>query len=126
MRSLVRRIEILESCVAKKREAVARSIKEAVDDFSGYAKAGQIQLLISAFGGERTGRLLTAAEAEVRAQFLERAKHVFQRSRMPLQTTVSPKTVISHAVIYALLDFQDQHRVDLSLQFDGLIAVAEG
>src|SRR5947209_18766517 len=117
MRSLDRRIEILESCDPKKCGAVARSIYEGVDDFGSYAKAGQIQLLIAAFGGERTGRLLTAAEAEVRAQLLERAKHEFQRRRIPLQTTVSPETVISYAAIHALLDFRGKYGVDLYLQF---------
>jgi hypothetical protein len=126
MESLVRRIEILESCVAKQRGAVARSIDDVVSLFHGQAKAGQMELLISAFGGERTGRALTAAEAEVKAQFLEVAKHEFQRRRISLPTTVSPEIVIYLAAMHGMLDSRNQHRVDFYLYCHGLEAVGEG
>jgi hypothetical protein len=126
MRTLVRRIEILESYAARQRVAAARSIDKAVDDFYRGCKAGQLELLISAFAGERTGRPLTPDETEVMKQFWEHAQRRFQRDRIPLPATASPEIVISAAARVALFDVQDKQGAKLALHFSGLEAVHEG
>src|SRR5437899_793477 len=78
MRTLVRRIKTLESYAAKQRGVAARSFDKVVHDLHRGRKAGQLDLLISAFGGQRTGRPLTPDEAEVMKQFWEHAKDRFQ------------------------------------------------
>ena len=66
---------------------------------------------------------LTAPEAEVRAQFMERARLKFQDRRIPVETTVLPEIVISAAVLQALVDFGNRNNNRLRFFLDALDAL---
>ena len=101
IRSLVRRVEKLESLSGQTRARTNEAFEHAMSSYKGCYGASQFESVISAFGAERTGRPLTEAEAAAKKEYLSEVKCRCQWAHVPMPATCPLEIVIPQALMTA-------------------------